>query len=245
MRGADIEDHPDRRLGDVRQCGDIAGVAGRHLQNQVIGAAGGPQHRPRVTQLVVEGSGRGHHLAQRLQHGGHQVFGGGFARRAGDPDDGQPARHQFGGHRPGQLGERGQHRRARSVGIVLEHSCPDIRCGRRGPSYQDGGHADRSRRQHGDGAGRHRRRRVVVPIGAGAGQCQEQATGSDGPRVEFHGPGDAALRGVRRRDVGQGTADDLGDLGDRQVDHPDAPSASKASASSTRSSNGRTSAPAR
>ena len=39
MRGADVEDHPDRGRRDRRQRGDIAGMARRHLQDQVVGAA--------------------------------------------------------------------------------------------------------------------------------------------------------------------------------------------------------------
>ena len=107
---------------------------------------GGAQHRPRVAELVVERPGRGHHLAQRAQHRGDQVLGGRLARRAGDPDDRQPAGDQFGGHRRGQLGQRGQHRGAGAVGVVLEH--PGLGVGGRRRRHDDRRHPDRARGQH-------------------------------------------------------------------------------------------------
>ena len=100
----------------------LPGWRADEFQNQVVGAGGGAQHGPRVAQLVVERPGRRHHLAERLEHRGQQVFRRRLARRAGDPDDRQPAGHQLGGHRRGQLGQRGQHRRTRPVGVVLENT---------------------------------------------------------------------------------------------------------------------------
>ena len=47
MGGADVEHHPDRRRRDRGQRGDVAGMARRHLQDQVVGVGGRAQHRPR------------------------------------------------------------------------------------------------------------------------------------------------------------------------------------------------------
>ncbi len=82
----------------------------RHLQDQEIGVGGGSQHRPRVAELVVERTRRGHHLTERRQHRRQQILGRGLARRPGDTDDAQSAGRQLGGHRGGQLGQRGEHR---------------------------------------------------------------------------------------------------------------------------------------
>ena len=103
----------------------------------------------------------------------------------------------------------------------------------------DGGHPDRPRRQHRDRTGGHRGRGEVVAVGPRTGQRQEQPAGSHCARIEFDGAGDARRGGVGGRDVGELTADDVGDLGEGQIDHARDPSASSAPASSSRSSNGR------
>ncbi|VBA39951.1 hypothetical protein LAUMK191_03210 [Mycobacterium attenuatum] len=249
MRGADVEHHPDGRSRDLGQRGDVAAMTGRHLQNQVVGVAAGAQHGPGMTQLVVEGSGRGDHLTQRFEHRGHQILGRGLARRAGDPDDDQSAGHQLRGHRLGQFRQRGQDGRARSVGVVLEH--PGQRALVRAPlrRHHDGRDTDRPRGQHRRRPRRHCRRRMVMPVGTRARQGQKQSPRADRSRIELDGAGDAALRGIPRRDVGQGAADDVGDLGHGELDHgrvcpgpasSPAARAASASASSSRSSNGRT-----
>ena len=151
-----------------------------------------------MAQLVVERPRRGDHLAQRREHRGQQILGRRLARRPGDADDRQPARHQLGGHRGGQLGQRGQHRRTRAVGVVLEHAGAACRLRRGCGRDDDRGHADRSRGQHRDRTGRHRGRREVVAVGPRAGQRQEQPAGSDRARVEFDGAGDAESPRRRR-----------------------------------------------
>ncbi len=50
MGGADVEHHRDRRRGDRRQRRDVAGMARRHLQDQIVGVVGRAQHRPRMAR---------------------------------------------------------------------------------------------------------------------------------------------------------------------------------------------------
>ena len=90
----------------------------------------------------------------------------------------RPPATSFGGHRGGQPGQRGEHRRARAVGVVLENA------GRRvGPGLgigldDDRGHPDGPCGQHRDGAGCHRRGREVVAVRTRAGQREEQSAGT-------------------------------------------------------------------
>ena len=239
MGGADVQHDRDRRRGDRGQCRDVAGMARRHLQNQIVGVLPRPQHRPRGAQLVVERTRRGDHLAQRGEHRGDEVLGRGLTRRAGDADDRQAARHQFRGHRGGQLGQCGEHRSARAVGVVLQNAGGRVGSGFGAWRDDDRRHSDRSRGQHRDGTGRHRRRREVVAVRPRAGQREEQPALGHRARVELDGAGHPGRRGVGGRDVGELTTDDVGDLGQGQGDHARDPSVSRDPASSSRSSNGR------
>ena len=70
-----------------------------------------------------------------------------------------------------------------------------------------------------DGARAHRGRGEIVAVRACARQRQEEPARCHGPRIEFDRARDAGSGRVVRRDVGQLTADDVGDLGDGQIDH--------------------------
>ena len=92
VRTPDVEHHPDPRLRDVAQRGDVAASASGELQHQVAGAGVGTQCRPGQAQLVVERPGRGDGRAERGEDRGQQVLRRGLAGAAGDADDGEAGR---------------------------------------------------------------------------------------------------------------------------------------------------------
>ena len=154
---------------------------------------GGAQHGPRVAELVVERPGRGHHLAERREHRGEQVLRRRLARRAGDPDDRQPAGHQLGGHRRGQLGQRGQHRRARTRRCRLEHT--GRRAAGRRAGDDDRRHTDRPGASTATAPAATADAREVVPVERAPGSARNNPPGAR-PRVELDGPGDAVRGGI-------------------------------------------------
>ena len=86
----DVDDHPDLRLTDRREQGDLAGAAHRQLEHERLGPGGGPEDRQRQPDLGVVVARAGHRFQHRSENPGEDVLGRRLAGRPGDRDDAGP-----------------------------------------------------------------------------------------------------------------------------------------------------------
>ena len=189
VRRADVDDHADVGLGDVRQLGDLAGAAHAHLQHERLGALRCGEQLQRQPDLRVEVAAADERPAMRRQQRGEDVLRRGLAGRAGDRD------------------RLGAERAAPCAGERLERGERVV-----GGEQDAGGRAFRvlgvrGRDEHAPGACRERLRGEAAAVVRLAGQADEQVARGDVARVDRDASG---TRGVRRR-RGEPRAGRLGD----------------------------------
>ena len=88
MRKTDIRKEAKIRLNERRNAPDLAEMVGAHLNDCDLVLVFQREDGQRGAGLVVEIALRFHHVKFCAERGCHDIFGRGFSRAAGEPDDG-------------------------------------------------------------------------------------------------------------------------------------------------------------
>ncbi len=187
MDRAEADDHTDVGFGDLRELGDLAGPAHRHLQHEHLGAGRRRQDLQRQADLGVEVRLARDRAPLRSEHREQEVFRRGLAGRAGDADD------------PGSEltpPRRGQPLERRERVLGGEDRRPG-RAGRRGADLSRERFGVREVGEDAPGAGRHGRGPECAAVNVRPGKPDEQRAGLDGAGVDLRAG--RTIAGVERR----------------------------------------------